>query len=146
MPQRGIPAWEGNAETASDSFSVLKVEVRAGAPRIPLTLYRHSPGGAFCLCLFSRQRKRGSERLSRLHNVTQLVSDICWTHIKDLHCVSSVQTLNFCLMLSLVTQAHGRHWRKPRCVFISLNRLMPVLEYSWFGSMREKIGLEPTAT
>lgn len=117
MPQRGIPAWEGNAETASDSFSVLKVEVRAGA-RVQLTLYCHSPGSAFCLYLFSRQKKKkkGSERLSRLLNVTQLVSDICWIYIKDLHCVSSVQTLNFCLMLALVTQAHGRHWRKPRCV------------------------------
>lgn len=82
----------------------------------PIPPYCHNSGGAFCLYLSSRQRNRGSERFSKLLKVTQLVSDRCWIHIKDLQCVSGVQTLNVCLILALVAKAHGRHWRKPKYI------------------------------
>lgn len=62
--------------------------------------------------LFSRHGNGGSERLSKLLKVTQLVSDHVGLTLR-LYTVSSVQALDSCPILALVTQAH---WRKPKYV------------------------------
>lgn len=65
----------------SDSFSVLELEVKARARRMLLHLHHHNPGDALCLySVFWMRKNRGSERLSEVLRVTQLVSDIRWIY------------------------------------------------------------------